>query len=306
MNEIILQVSEESEGERLDRYIADEIPEISRTHVQKLIDEGDVTTGGRKIKASDKAVPGEEVIVRIPDPVDTEILPEDIPLDILYEDSDVMIVNKPKGMIVHPAPGHVTGTLVNAVLYHSKGELSGINGVLRPGIVHRIDKDTTGALIVCKNDSAHRKIAEQLKVHSIRRVYRGIVCGCIKEDEGTISGNIGRDPRNRKKMAVLAEGGKRAVTHYKVLERFPACTYCEFTLETGRTHQIRVHMAKKSHPLLGDTVYGPEKCEFNLTGQTLHAMIIGFIHPTTGRYVEFTAPLPEYFEKLLMTLRQRT
>ena len=229
---------------------------------------------------------------------------EDIPLDILYEDADVLIVNKPKGMVVHPAPGNMTGTLVNAVLAHCREDLSGINGVLRPGIVHRIDKNTTGALIVCKNDNAHRSIAAQLRVHSSNRVYRGIVHGAITEDNFTIEGNIGRDPKERKRMAVVRTGGKPAVTHVKVLERLNGYTYCEFRLETGRTHQIRVHMASKGHPLLGDDLYGPRKCPFPLEGQTLHALMIGFVHPSSGEYMEFSAPLPEYFSKLLDKLRK--
>ena len=206
-------------------------------------------------------------------------------------------------MTVHPAPGHPDGTLVNAVLYHCGESLSGINGVLRPGIVHRIDKDTTGALIICKNDAAHRKIAEQLQVHSVTRIYHGIVCGVVRNDTGTIEGNIGRDPKDRKKMAVVKTGGKEAVTHYRVLRRFRNYTFCEFTLETGRTHQIRVHMASIGHSMLGDAVYGPQKCPFKLAGQTLHASVTGFIHPSTGLYSEFTAPLPEYFEQLLKTLK---
>ena len=231
--------------------------------------------------------------------------PENIPLDILYEDDDVLVVNKPKGMVVHPAAGHSSGTLVNAVLYHCRGNLSGINGVLRPGIVHRIDMDTTGALVICKSDFAHQSLAEQLSVHSITRKYRAIVHGNLKEDEGTVRGAIGRHPTDRKKMAINERNGKPAVTHYRVLERFGNYTYIECQLETGRTHQIRVHMASIGHPLLGDAVYGPKKCPVkNLQGQTLHAMVLGFIHPRTGAYMEFEAPLPEYFSNLLLQFRK--
>ena len=223
----------------------------------------------------------------------------------MYEDKDILIVNKPKDMVVHPAPGHYEGTLVNAIMFHCKDELSGINGVLRPGIVHRIDKDTTGSIIICKNDEAHRKIARQLKEHSITRKYRAIVYGRIMEEEGTVNAPIGRHPTDRKKMAINEKNGKPAVTHYKVLERFDKYTYIECQLETGRTHQIRVHMTSIGHPLLGDEVYGNAKCPFKLEGQTLHAMTIGFIHPTTGEYVEYEAPLPEYFEHLLQILRTK-
>ena len=231
-----------------------------------------------------------------------EIVPEDIPLDILYEDHDVILVNKPKGMVVHPAAGHYTGTLVNALMFHCKEDLSGINGVLRPGIVHRIDMDTTGVIIACKNDLAHNSIAAQLKEHSITRRYQAIVHGALKDDEGVIDEPIGRSPKDRKKMAVNYNNGKSAVTHYKVLTRFKDFTHIECRLETGRTHQIRVHMASIGHPLLGDAVYGPAKCPYKLQGQTLHAGILGFVHPRTGEYMEFSAPLPEYFEELLRKL----
>ena len=258
--------------------------------------------GGEPVKANFKVSSGQKIELLIPDPVLPEILPEDIPLDILYEDDDYLIINKPKGMVVHPGAGHYSGTLVNGLLYHCKDNLSEINGVLRPGIVHRIDKDTTGTLIVCKNNKSHNNIAAQLSAHSITRKYRGIVMGVIKEDEGVINAPIGRHKTDRKKMAIT-DKGKRAVTKYRVLKRYKQYTYAEFTLETGRTHQIRVHMASIHHPLLGDEVYGPAKCPVKgLEGQTLHAMTIGFKAPSTDEYVEYTADLPEYFKRLLDTL----
>ena len=280
------------------------MPDITRSYLQKLLKDGSVQMNGKPVKASTKTAVGAVIALTIPEPEEPEILPENIPLDILYEDSDVILINKPKNMVVHPAAGHYTGTLVNALMYHCRGDLSGINGVLRPGIVHRIDKDTTGVLIVCKNDRAHNALAEQLKEHSITRKYRAIVCGTLKEDEGTVDAPLGRHPQDRKKMAIVRSGGKRAVTHYRVLERFGNDTYIECQLETGRTHQIRVHMASLGHPLLGDEIYGRAKSPFKLEGQTLHAMVLGFIHPTTGEYMEFEAPLPEYFEKLLEKLRK--
>ena len=234
-----------------------------------------------------------------------DILPEDIPLDILYEDNDILILNKPKGMVVHPAPGHYSGTVVNAVMYHCQNELSGINGVLRPGIVHRIDMDTTGSLVVCKNDAAHQALALQLKEHKITRKYHAIIVGNLKTDKGTVDASIGRHPIDRKRMSVHSRNGRHAVTHYRVLERFGNYSYIECELETGRTHQIRVHMSSIGHPILGDTVYGPQKCPFNLTGQTLHAKILGITHPSTGEYMEFDAPIPEYFLKILAQLRRR-
>ena len=299
-----LTVSPEEAGVRIDKYLAEQLPDITRSYLQKLLKDGSVQMNGKPVKTSTKTAAGAVIEFTIPDPEEPEILPEDIPLDILYEDSDVILINKPKDMVVHPAAGHYTGTLVNALMYHCKGDLSGINGVLRPGIVHRIDKDTTGVLIVCKNDKAHNALAEQLKEHSITRKYRAIVCGNLKEDEGTVDAPLGRHPQDRKKMAIVRTGGKRAVTHYRVLERFGNYTYIECQLETGRTHQIRVHMASLGHPLLGDEVYGRVKSPFKLEGQTLHAMVLGFIHPTTGEYMEFEAPLPEYFEKLLEKLRR--
>ena len=299
-----LTALEEDAGKRADRFLAEKLSCCSRSRLQALIGEGLVTIDGVPVRSSRKVAPGETVTVELPDPVETEVVPEEMDLDILYEDGDVLVVNKPKGMPVHPAAGHINGTLVNGILAHCGSGLSGINGVLRPGIVHRIDKDTTGALIVCKNDAAHRAIAAQLEAHTAVRRYRGIVTGNLKEDTGTVTGNIGRSPRDRKKMAVVASGGKPAVTPYRVLERFGTCTYCEFRLETGRTHQIRVHMAHIGHPLLGDEVYGGGRRVPGTEGQTLHAMVIGFVHPSTGAYVECTAPLPLYFEELLTRLRR--
>lgn len=297
------QITEDMEDERIDKCMAVLIDSLLRSFIQKLIKEEKVLVNGKAVKANYRAKADDDVSFYLPKAQEPDIEPEDIPLDVLYEDDDVLVVNKPKGMVVHPAAGHYNGTLVNALLYHCKDQLSGINGVMRPGIVHRIDRNTTGALVVCKTDLAHQSLAEQLKVHSITRKYRGIVHGNIKEDEGTIHSIIGRDPKDRKKMASGVKNGKDAVTHYRVLERFGNYTYAEFVLETGRTHQIRVHMRSIGHPLLGDDLYGPAKCPFNLEGQTLHAMVLGFIHPVSGSYMEFTAPLPEYFEKLLGKLR---
>ena len=292
-------VDEANDGVRIDKYLALLMEECSRSYIQKIIGDQSVCVNGKAVKANFKIHTGDAVMIELPDPVILDIQPENIPLDILYEDQDILIINKPKDMVVHPAPGHYTGTLVNAVMYHCGEDLSTINGVLRPGIVHRIDKDTTGALLVCKTDLAHRDLAQQLKEHSITRRYRAIVHGNLKEEEGTIEGAIGRHPTERKKMAINLKNGKPAVTHYKVLEHYKNYSYIECRLETGRTHQIRVHMSSIGHPLVGDFVYGPKKCPFpNLEGQTLHAMVLGFVHPVTKEYLEFTAPLPQYFEKL--------
>ena len=291
------------EGLRLDRFLSEELEDHSRSFLQKLIKEGLVTVDGKPVKANYRLSAGQQVSVQVREPEEVNIEPQEMPLDILYEDGDVCIVNKPKGMVVHPAAGHYRDTLVNGIMYHCQDSLSGINGSLRPGIVHRIDKDTTGALIICKNDKAHSCIAEQLKEHSITRRYRAIIIGNLSEDEGTVDAPIGRHPTQRKKMAVNRNNGKRAVTHYRVLARFRGYTYIECRLETGRTHQIRVHRASIGHPLLGDTVYGPAKQAYpSLEGQTLHAMVIGFVHPTTGAYMEFEAPLPAYFAELLQKL----
>lgn len=302
MSQIRLEVDESYMDERLDKFLSAVLPDQSRSYLQKIIKDGSVLVNGKAQKASYRMEDQDEVLVDLPELKEPEIEAENIPLDILYEDDDLLMVNKPKGMVVHPSAGHLTGTLVNAVMYHCKDCLSGINGVMRPGIVHRIDMDTTGVLVICKNDKAHNHVAAQLKEHSITRKYRAIVHGVIKEEEGTVDASIGRHPVERKKMAAGVKNGKRAVTHYRVLQRFRNHTYIECQLETGRTHQIRVHMASIGHPLLGDTVYGPAKNPLHLQGQTLHAQVLGLIHPSTGEYLEVEAPLPEYFEKLLKSL----
>lgn len=303
MEELQFVVSKDAQKERVDKYLALQMPDKTRSFLQKLIKEEFVSVNGKAVKANYKLCADDALCVCIPEATEPDILPEDIPLTILYEDEDILVVNKPKGMVVHPAPGHYSGTLVNAVLFHCKGRLSGINGVMRPGIVHRIDMDTTGSLLVCKNDLAHQKMAVQLKEHSITRKYHAIVHGNLKEESETISAPIGRHPVDRKKMSTRAANAKSAVTHYRVLERFGNYTYVECTLETGRTHQIRVHMSSIGHPVLGDELYGPAKCPFKLQGQTLHAKILGITHPSTGEYMEFDAPLPPYFQELLEVLR---
>ena len=297
-----IDVLESQSGIRIDKFLSDELPEMSRSYIQKLIKEEQVTVNGKIVKANYKLSADDFVVVCQPELKEPDILAEDIPLDILYEDEDFLVINKPKGMVVHPSAGHYSGTLVNALMYYCKDDLSGINGVMRPGIVHRIDMDTTGSLLVCKNDFSHQHIAQQLKEHSIRRVYHAIVHGVIEEEEGTVDAPIGRHPIERKKMSINYKNGKEAVTHYKVIQRFKNYTYIQCQLETGRTHQIRVHMASIKHPLLGDQVYGPQKNPFKLQGQTLHAKIIGITHPRTNEYIEADAPLPEYFQKLLKKL----
>lgn len=298
------QVTEEYEDERIDKYMASLIDSLSRSFIQKMMKEQKVLVNNIPVKANYRLRAEDEICFTLPEAAEPDIEAENIPLDILYEDDDVLVVNKPKGMVVHPAAGHYSGTLVNAVMYHCRGSLSGINGVMRPGIVHRIDRDTTGSLIICKNDNAHLSIAAQLKDHTIVRRYRAIVHGVIREEELYINSPVGRHPTDRKKMAAGVRNGKEAVTHIKVMERFRAYTYIECRLETGRTHQIRVHMDSIGHPLLGDTVYGNRKYSlpYVLQGQTLHAMTLGFIHPVSGEYVETTAPLPDYFSHLLETL----
>lgn len=288
---------------RIDRFLGSRLEQVSRSYLQKLVKDGAVLVNGKPVKSSYKVENGDRIRLEIPDAVEPEIEAEPMALDILYEDSDIILINKPKGMVVHPAAGHYSRTLVNGLMAHCKNELSGINGVMRPGIVHRIDMDTTGVLIVCKNDKAHNAIAEQLKVHSITRKYYAIVHGVLKADTGTVNAPIGRHPVDRKKMSINEKNGKEAVTHYRVLQRFRRFTFVECQLETGRTHQIRVHMASIGHPLLGDQVYGPAKVPFSgLQGQTLHAGVLGIIHPSTGEYMEFTAPLPAYFEAILKKL----
>lgn len=302
MDNFCFQITEDMEDERIDKCVSMLIDSLSRSFIQKMIKEERVLVNGRSVKGSYRVKTDDEVAFELPESVEPDIVPENIPLDILYEDKDVVVVNKPKGMVVHPAAGHYSGTMVNALMYHCGKELSGINGVMRPGIVHRIDMDTTGSVIVCKNDRSHNSIAEQLKEHSINRRYRAICHGILKEDKGTIDKPIGRHPMERKKMAVNEKNGKAAVTHYQVLERFKDYTYIECVLETGRTHQIRVHMASIGHPILGDEIYSNRKSNFKLQGQTLHAKTLGFIHPSTGEYVEVDAPLPEYFQHLLEIL----
>ncbi|MCR5584335.1 MAG: RluA family pseudouridine synthase [Lachnospiraceae bacterium] len=303
MEKLILTIDEETADLRIDKLIASQTEGMSRTAIQRLIDGGFVLVSGKQVKSSYKATEGDMVEITFTEAEKPDIKAENIPLDIIYEDNDIIIVNKPKDMVVHPAAGHYSGTLVNALLYHCGDSLSGINGIMRPGIVHRIDKDTTGALVVCKNDIAHQSLSEQLKVHSITRKYEAIANGCFKESNGRVEAPIGRDPKDRKKMAINYKSGKEAITNYTVLENLGGkFSYIECRLETGRTHQIRVHMASLHHPLLGDEVYGPAEKRFNLQGQCLHAKTIGFIHPATHEYVEFEAPLPDYFSELLKKL----
>jgi 23S rRNA pseudouridine1911/1915/1917 synthase len=289
-------------GVRIDAFLSNEIADLSRSFIQKLIEDESILVNDKATKSNYKIRLNDNIYVCIPEPKEVEIVPENIPLDIVYEDDDIIIINKPKGMVVHPAAGHLSGTLVNALMYHCKDNLSGINGELRPGIVHRIDRDTTGLIVACKNDIAHKFIAEQLAVHSITRKYQAIVYGNIKEDTGTVDAPIYRHPQDRKRMAVV-KNGKEAVTHYKVIERFGDYTHIECQLETGRTHQIRVHMSYIKHPLLGDEVYGNPNKKFKLEGQCLHAKTLGFIHPNTKEYIEFDSELPEYFNKLILRLR---
>ncbi len=299
LNKFMFVITEDLENERLDKCLNSLMEDLSRSYLQKLLSSGSITVNGKQMKSSYRVKTEDQIQLILPPVSLPDIAPENIPLEVLYEDKSVIVVNKPKGMVVHPAPGHYGGTLVNALLYHCKGELSGINGILRPGIVHRIDRDTTGSVIACKNDKAHACIAEQLKQHTIVRRYHAIVHGRLKEEQGTIHTFIGRHPTDRKRMSVLTSGGKEAITHYKVLKQLGNYSYIECRLETGRTHQIRVHMAYLGHPLLGDAVYGPKNCPFPLQGQTLHAKILGFTHPETGAYLETDAPLPQYFQELL-------
>lgn len=306
LSDDIIELLADEDGERIDKYLSSNLTDYSRSYLKGLIDDGKVLVSGKAVKSSFKVFNGAAITVNIPPVKEVEIIPENIPLDILYEDEDVILVNKPKGMVVHPAAGHYSGTIVNALMYHCKDNLSGINGELRPGIVHRIDMDTTGVIIACKNDFSHRIIAAQLKEHSIKRKYQAIVYGVFKDEEGTVEGPIGRSKTDRKKMAIVP-GGKPAITHYRVIRNYTSpngnnFAHIECMLETGRTHQIRVHMTSIGHPLLGDEVYGVAKNPFKLQGQALHAEMLGFIHPRTGEYMEFHAPLPEYFEKLIVRL----
>lgn len=306
MQEVKFIAVESDEGLRLDKCIAVNHPEVSRSYVQKLIESGGAWINGNTGRCKDFVKEGDEIKVLIPEPEGLEVEAEDIPLDIVYEDDDVILVNKPKGVVVHPAAGHYTGTLVNGLLYHCKGSLSGINGILRPGIVHRIDKDTTGIIIACKNDTAHHSLAEQFKEHTITRRYNALVYGTFKETEGRIESFICRNPEERMKMMVSDSKGKHAITNYTVLEQFGnKYSHIVCQLETGRTHQIRVHMAHTGHPLLGDTIYGQKKDPFQLTGQTLHAGVLGFVHPTTGEYMEFSSEVPAYFSDLINKFRNQ-
>lgn len=302
LNKFYFVITEDLEEERLDKCLNALMKDLSRSYLQKLLNSGNITVNGKQMKSSYRVKTDDQIRLILPPVSLPDISPENIPLEILYEDKSVIVINKPKGMVVHPAPGHYSGTLVNALLFHCRGELSGINGILRPGIVHRIDRDTTGSVIACKNDKAHACIAKQLKEHTIVRRYHAIIHGELKEGQGTIHTLIGRHPTDRKRMSVLTNGGKDAITHYKVLKHLDGYTYIECMLETGRTHQIRVHMAYLGHPLLGDTVYGPKNCPFHLEGQTLHAKILGFSHPETGKYIETDAPIPQYFQELLSKL----
>lgn len=318
MSEIIRIDAQASDaGKRTDRFLSERMPDFSRSRIQKLIEEGMVLCGDGTPRDSMKLRGTENFIVTVPDPENYDVVPENIPLDIVYEDEDIAVVNKPVGMVVHPAPGNYSGTLVNALLYHFQGSLSGINGVMRPGIVHRIDKDTSGLLMICKSDRAHREMAEKLKTHDIERVYHAIVYGNIKEEEGTVNAPLDRDRNDRKKMAIVP-GGREAVTHFRVLERFGELTYIEARLETGRTHQIRVHMKSLGHPLLGDPVYGPGTIsggvrkllqgvrEDELQGQLLIAKVLGFVHPVSGTFMHFECPLTPVFQHILEAARSHS
>ena len=299
---VMLCCPAEAAGSRIDKYISDNIAELTRSAVQGLISGGQVTADGKTVSKNYKIRGGEEISVEIPDPQPMDAVAEDIPLDIVYEDDDLLVVNKPKGMVVHPAHGNYNGTLVNALLHHCGDSLSGINGVIRPGIVHRIDKDTSGLLIVAKNDRSHLHLAEQIKVHSFTREYEAVACGHFKETEGTVDAPIGRHKTDRKKMCVTAENSRNAVTHYSVIKQYGGYAHVRLRLETGRTHQIRVHLSYIGHPVLGDGVYG--KTYKGIEGQCLHARKIGFIHPSTGEYMEFTSPLPDYFVSILNKLEK--
>ncbi len=304
MTTVPIRIEEQDSGERMDTVLSGLLEDTSRSGIQKLIEKGMVSVNGTSVTVKKhKLKEGDLVEIRFESPTLLEASPEEIPLDIVYEDEDLLVVNKPKGMVVHPAPGNLTGTLVNGILYHCRDGLSSINGVVRPGIVHRIDKDTSGLLVVAKNDKSHQSLARQFAAHSITRAYRAIVYHNFTEEEGVVDAPIGRDPKNRLRMAVTEKNGKRAKTHFRVLERFGRFTYIEAVLETGRTHQIRVHMAHIHHPLLGDELYGPKKSGVKTDGQMLHAKTLGFEHPSTGKYLEFDSPLPDSFEQVLEKLR---
>ncbi len=299
-----LTVDESGAGSRLDKFLSERLSGLTRSHIQKLIGDKNVLVGGEGAKANLKLKCGDEISIDVPEPSEPEILAENIPLDVVYEDADMLVVNKPQGMVVHPAAGNYSGTLVNALMYRCGNELSGINGEKRPGILHRIDKDTSGLLLVAKSDKAHIGLSEQIKEHSLTRAYKALVHGGFSSDSGVIDEPIGRHPTDRKKMAVTYRNSKDAITHYNVLERFGKYSLIECILETGRTHQIRVHMSRHGHPIVGDKTYGVKKEEFNLKGQLLHAYKVGFIHPISGEYMEFTSELPDYFEKVLYKLRK--
>ena len=303
MEPIRLRASEESKNQRLDAFLASSLDGLTRSQATRLIESGEVAVNGRAVSKSYKLAGGEDIAVTLPEPEPVEAVPQDIPLDVVYEDADVIVVNKPSGMVVHPAPGHPDGTLVNALLYHCAGTLSGIGGALRPGIVHRIDRDTSGLIIAAKNDAAHQYLSAQLADHTLARTYECIVVGSLREDRGTVDAPIARHPADRKRMAVVA-GGREAVTHWEVIARYPGYTHVRCRLETGRTHQIRVHMAYIGHPILGDTVYGAKKEVPGLTGQCLHAVGLRFLHPRTHEVVELFCPLPEEFTRMLQKIRK--
>lgn len=302
---IIKNVEPEYNGQRIDKFLSETLPEYSRSFIQKVVKDGGVLVDEKCVKSNYKLSAGQILKLNVPELVEPDIIPEDIPLDILYEDDDIIVVNKPKGMVVHPAAGHYTGTLVNALMYHCRDNLSGINGVTRPGIVHRIDMNTTGVLVACKNDAAHIFLSEQLAVHSITRKYNAIVHNSFKDNSGTVDAPIGRHQIDRKKMAIDYKNGRNAVTHYSVISNYGKYAHIECQLETGRTHQIRVHMSSIGHPLLGDDVYGSGKSPYRLEGQTLHARVLGFVHPSTGKYMEFEAPLPDYFKEIIVDLENK-
>ena len=303
MEPILLRASEESKNQRLDAFLASSLDGLTRSQATRLIESGEVAVNGRAVSKSYKLAGGEDIAVTLPEPEPVEAVPQDIPLDVVYEDADVIVVNKPSGMVVHPAPGHPDGTLVNALLYHCAGTLSGIGGALRPGIVHRIDRDTSGLIIAAKNDAAHQYLSAQLADHTLARTYECIVVGALREDRGAVNAPIARHPTDRKRMAVVA-GGREAVTHWEVIARYPGYTHVRCRLETGRTHQIRVHMAYIGHPILGDTVYGAKKEVPGLTGQCLHAVGLRFLHPRTHEVVELSCPLPEEFTRMLQKIRK--